>query len=134
MALICARIGTRAGESGLTRARLAVQLAPGSLELAGCQAGHVVVAPGQPGAVFLLGDHCLELAAQVSLDRGIGRDPRDGALQLAAVVAQLIRGQRVHRMLGRLDGHVPGGRRRVAQGRLCGAGHGATSRGTGRAQ
>jgi hypothetical protein len=63
---------------------------------------------GQPGAFFLLGDHRVKLAAYVGLDRGIGRDPLDGALKIAAVIAKLIGGQRVNRMPGRPDGHGAG--------------------------
>jgi hypothetical protein len=38
---------------------------------------------GRPRAVVLFGEHGVELAAQVGLDRGVGGDALDGAFQLA---------------------------------------------------
>jgi hypothetical protein len=59
------------------------------------------ISGSQPGAVVLLGEHGVELAAQDGLHRRIGCDRRDGMLEQAAVVAQLVGGQRVERVLGR---------------------------------
>jgi hypothetical protein len=57
---------------------------------------------GDPGAVVLLGQHVTERLAEISQYRGrrvVCAVERDRVLQLAAVVVQLERGQRVQRVL-----------------------------------
>jgi hypothetical protein len=57
---------------------------------------------GQPGAVALLGDHTIKLRLELVAGWGHGSlliEERDGSLQVAAVVAQLVRGQGVERVL-----------------------------------
>jgi len=57
---------------------------------------------GQPGAVVLLGDHAIKLRLELVTSRGhrsLLIEERNGSLQVAAVVAQLVRGQGVERVL-----------------------------------
>src|SRR5258707_7698972 len=56
-----------------------------------------------PGTVVLLGQQGIQLGAQGGLNRSAGGDALDGALQQAAVVAQLVAGQGRERVLGRGD-------------------------------
>lgn len=61
---------------------------------------------GQPGPVFLLGQHLIKRTLEPGTGRGLRSLPieeRDGAFQLAAVVAQFECCHGVHRVLGRLD-------------------------------
>ena len=64
-----------------------------------------------PGTVVLLGQHGIQLGAQGGLNRSAGGDALDGALQQAAVVAQLVAGQGRERVLGRGDPDGFGGHR-----------------------
>src|SRR5271167_641373 len=107
MALRCAWIGTRAGESCLASARLAwsSRLVRSSSRdvsrLTSC--GRPGSGIGDPLAVCLLGYHAVEGGLQVSLHGGNGvlaAGELDGALKLAAVVLQLVRCQCVQGVLG----------------------------------
>jgi hypothetical protein len=60
---------------------------------------------GQPRAVLLLSQHGIEGAAQVSLDRGTGRNALDSALKLAPPVPEFVRGKRVQGVLRLFDGY-----------------------------
>jgi hypothetical protein len=67
---------------------------------------------GQPGPVVLLGDHIIEPGLQVAPRRRHGVHPvagRDSEFQLAALVAQLGRGERVQGMFRLFDGWRVGG-------------------------
>jgi hypothetical protein len=58
---------------------------------------------GQPGAVVLLGDHCIMLGLQGAAfrrDGVLGIQEHDGALKVAAVVAKLEGCERVQWVLG----------------------------------
>src|SRR5689334_8760482 len=93
MALMCARIGIRAGESGLASARLACssrRMRSSSRNVkvltSGGRPGSGI---GQPLAVVLLGDHPVEGGLEVSSYRGCGvllAEVLDGAFELAAVI------------------------------------------------
>jgi len=74
---------------------------------------------GRPCPVFLLGYHGVKRATHVSLDRSISSNTLDGALKLAPPVLELVRGERVQRMLGRPDGRRLGGHRRLVPRRLA---------------
>src|SRR5580700_6072566 len=70
----------------------------------------------QPGAVVLLGYHVIEPGLQVAPRLWYGIHPvvvRDGFFQLATLVAQFGRGERVQGMFRRLDGCWVGGHGRL---------------------
>src|SRR5690348_14614669 len=91
IAVSWAWIGTQAGELGRARARLATNSRRARSSLAKVSAvTSCSRTGGYPGAVGLLGQHGVQLGAQRSLNRSAGEDPLDGALQQAAVVAQLV--------------------------------------------
>jgi len=65
----------------------------------------------QPHTVVLLGDYVVKPGLQPGTSRGYGSLPieeSDGSLQLTAVIAEFIGGQRVKRMLRLVYGHVLG--------------------------
>jgi len=74
--------------------------------------GRVRSGTGQPRAVFLLGYHRVEIAAQVGPYRGIESDDLDGALKLAPPGLQFICGERVEWMFRRIHCYWIGGRHR----------------------
>jgi hypothetical protein len=86
MALICARIGTRAGEPGRARAMLAA-----SSRLA-CSSSRLVSAVtswsrigGRPGAVFLLGADGGQFPLDIGADGRIGAQGFEASGELVAV-------------------------------------------------
>jgi len=112
MALMYARIGVRAGESGLASARLACSsrlVRSSSLDvsrLTSC--GRLGSGTGDPLTVFLLGYHFVKPGLQVSPYRrywALRVEVRNGALKQTAEVAQLEGGQRAQRMLRLLDSY-----------------------------
>ena len=96
---IRAEIGTRAGEPGRTRARLAAssRRARSSSPAVSAVTSWSRIA-GRPGAVFLLGYHFIKRGFQAGLGRRywvLPVEERDRVRQLAAIVAQLIAGHGV---------------------------------------
>jgi hypothetical protein len=69
---------------------------------------------GEPGARFLLGDYHIEPALQFGLDRGVWSVVLYGIFQVAPVIAELIRGERVERVFRLVDGQWFGRHRQRA--------------------
>jgi hypothetical protein len=106
MALRCARIGARAGEPGVIRARLTSRSrrvrssSPTVSWLTSC----LRLDTAKPGPVFRLGYHLGQLISQASQDRGLCLlEERDGGLELASVGGELVSGQLGQRVLGLVD-------------------------------
>ena len=87
--------GRRPGRGGCVRVRRGVRVLSSG--------GRPVSGTGDPRAVVLLGHYGVEPRLQVIAgwrDGVPGVEERDGAFELTAVVAQLVSGQGVHRVLG----------------------------------
>jgi hypothetical protein len=68
----------------------------------------------EPGARFLFGDYRTEPTSQFGLDRGVWSDGLYGIFQVAPVIADLIRGERVERVFRLVDGQWFGRHRQRA--------------------
>jgi hypothetical protein len=99
-------MGMWAGEPGLARAWAAASSrrvrwsSPGVRALT--SGGRPGSGTGDPGAVFLLGDHLVEGGLQIGPhggDGGLMAEELDGAFELAAVGLQLVRGEGVQGVL-----------------------------------
>jgi hypothetical protein len=69
---------------------------------------------GEPGARFLFGDYHIEPTLQFGLDRGVRSVVPYGIFQIAPVIAELIRGERVERVFRLVDGQRFGRHRQRA--------------------
>jgi peroxiredoxin Q/BCP len=107
------RIAARTGEPGRARARLASRSrlprsrSPAVSAAASCS--RIDRRLCRPGPVFLLRCDLVRPAPEAGVYGVAGRNAADGVLEPAPVVAQLIRGELVHRVGGLADGSRFGG-------------------------